>query len=380
MPTRPIYLDYAATTPVDPRVAEKMMAYLTAEGNFGNAASTTHYYGWIAAQAIEQAGGQVEQCLQIEPRSIIWTSGATEANNLALKGAAYFYQRKGKHIITTKIEHKSVLDSCRQLEKEGFTVSYLMPNGDGKIETDAVMAAIRPDTILISIMHVNNETGTIQDIQTIGELARQRDILFHVDAAQSVGKTSLDLSVLPVDMLSLSAHKVYGPKGIGALYLRRKPPIKLAPQIQGGGQQNGMRSGTLPTHQIIGMGEAFALIQSSTAELEQAKLLRQRLVHGLLNIVDAQFLGGEEVVPHIVNVSFKNIANDVLLQQLTHLAISSGSACDSATMEPSYVLRAMGYNSEIARGAIRISLGRFTTDEEIDYAVHEITQAVARLR
>lgn len=382
MINKSIYLDYAATTPVDPRVAQKMMAHLTAQGNFGNPASTTHAYGWSAAQAIEQASIQVAQSLNIEPRELIWTSGATEANNLALKGIADFYQRKGRHIITSKIEHKSVLDSCRQLEKCGFEVSYLAPNASGIIEVNDIAAAIRADTILISIMQVNNETGIIQNIKGIGTLARQHNIFFHVDAAQSVGKLAIDLVTLPVDLMSLSAHKVYGPKGIGALYLRRNPPIKLTPQIHGGGQQGGMRAGTLPTHQIVGMGEAFALMQQQLAsDLQQATLLKQRLWQGLQEIADVQMLGAmEHTVPHILNISFNGVANEALLTSLNNLALASGSACDSATMEPSYVLRAMGYTKAVAQGAVRISLGRFTTMQEIDAAVGVIKQEVKRLR
>ncbi|MGI1671084.1 MAG: IscS subfamily cysteine desulfurase [Neptuniibacter sp.] len=378
----PIYLDYSATTPVDPRVAEKMIDCLTMEGNFGNPASRSHLFGWKAEEAVENARRQVADLINADPREIVWTSGATESDNLAIKGAAHFYQKKGKHIITSKIEHKAVLDTCRQLEREGFEVTYLTPNTDGLIEPSAVAEAIREDTILVSLMHVNNEIGTITDIQAIGELTRSKGIIFHVDAAQSAGKIDIDLSDCKVDLMSISGHKMYGPKGIGVLFVRRKPRIRLEAQMHGGGHERGMRSGTLATHQIVGMGEAARICKEELQE-ETAKIiaLRDRFWTGVQNMEEVHINGSEEQrVPGNLNVSFAFVEGESLLMSLKDLAVSSGSACTSASLEPSYVLRALGLNDEMAHSSIRFSFGRFTTEEEVDYAVNQIQSAVGKLR
>jgi cysteine desulfurase len=378
----PIYLDYSATTPVDPRVAEKMMQYLSVDGVYGNPASRSHRFGWQAEEAVDIARNQIADLVNADPREIVFTSGATESNNLAIKGAANFYSKRGKHIITSKTEHKAVLDTCRQLEREGFEVTYMEPETNGIIDLTKLQAAMRDDTVLVSIMHVNNEIGVIQDIQAIGELCRSKKILFHVDAAQSAGKIDIDLQALPVDMMSFSAHKVYGPKGIGALYVQRKPRIRLEAQMHGGGHERGMRSGTLPTHQIVGMGEAFALAKQEMAE-ENARIrsLRDRFWNGIKDVEETYVNGDmEQRVVHNLNVSFNYVEGESLMMALKDLAVSSGSACTSASLEPSYVLRALGMNDELAHSSIRFSFGRFTTEEEVDYAVKVIHEGIARLR
>lgn len=378
----PIYLDYAATTPVDTQVAEKMVECLTVEGNFGNSASRSHAFGWQAEAAIEQARQQVADLINADPREIVWTSGATESDNLAIKGCAHFNQRKGKHLITSKVEHKAVLDTCRQLEREGFEVTYLEPTVDGLIEPAAVASAIREDSTLVSIMHVNNELGTINDIAAIGDICRERGVFFHVDAAQSAGKVPLDLSVLKVDLLSLSAHKLYGPKGAGALYVRRKPRVRIEAQTHGGGHERGMRSGTLATHQLVGMGEACRIAGEKLSE-ESARILglRNRLLDGIKDMEQVHINGTmEQHVPGILNVSFAFVEGESLIMALKDLAVSSGSACTSASLEPSYVLRALGLSDELAHSSIRFSIGRYTTADEIDYAIEKIKEAVSKLR
>ncbi len=378
----PIFLDYSATTPVDERVAEKMCQYLTVDGHFGNPASRSHRFGWQAEQAVEAARSQVAALINADPREIVWTSGATESDNLAIKGAAHFYQKKGRHIITCKTEHKAVLDTCRQLEREGFDVTYLSPMANGLIDLDVLAAAIRPDTILISLMHVNNEIGVIQDIGAIGEMARQRKIIFHVDAAQSAGKVDIDLGQLKVDLMSFSAHKVYGPKGMGALYVRRKPRVRLEAQMLGGGHERGMRSGTLATHQIVGMGEAFQIAKQEMKE-ENARLmmLRNRLWNGLRDMEEVYLNGDlEHRVAGNLNVSFNLVEGESLIMALKDIAASSGSACTSASLEPSYVLRALGREDELAHSSIRFSIGRYTTVEEIDYTVVLVREKVNKLR
>jgi cysteine desulfurase len=378
----PIYLDYAATTPVDPRVAAKMMNYLTVDGQFGNPASRSHSFGWQADAAVTEARQHVAALVNADPREIVWTSGATESDNLALKGVAHFYQKKGKHIITCKTEHKAVLDTCRQLEREGFDVTYLDPEPNGLISLDRLKAALRDDTVLVSIMHVNNEIGVIQDIATIGELTRSRGILFHVDAAQSAGKIPIDLQALKVDLMSFSGHKIYGPKGIGALYVRRKPRVRLEAQMHGGGHERGMRSGTLATHQIVGMGEAFRIAREEMAE-ESARILqlRNRLWNGLKDIEEVYLNGDlEHRVAGNLNVSFNYVEGESLIMALKDLAVSSGSACTSASLEPSYVLRALGRNDELAHSSIRFSIGRFTTVEDIDYTLDAVKKSIDKLR
>jgi len=378
----PIYLDYAATTPADPRVASKMMQFLTLDGTFGNPASRSHRFGWQAEEAVDVARNQVAELVNADPREIIFTSGATESDNLALKGAAHAQRARGQHIITSQTEHKAVLDSCKQLESEGFTVTYLTPPANGIITPDAVRAALRDDTVLVSLMHVNNEIGVIQDIAAIGELCRARDILFHVDATQSVGKLPIDLSELKVDLMSFSAHKLYGPKGIGALYVRRKPKVTIDAQMHGGGHERGMRSGTLPVHQIVGMGEAFALARAAQeSEMTRLATLRARLWQGL-SALDGVRLNGDlaQSAPNILNISFAGVDGESLIMALKDLALSSGSACTSASMEPSYVLRAIGLDEALAHSSLRFSLGRFTTEEEIDYAVALVQKVVLRLR
>ncbi|PNL50092.1 IscS subfamily cysteine desulfurase [Proteus mirabilis] len=378
----PIYLDYSATTPVEPRVAEKMMQCLTIDGIFGNPASRSHRFGWQAEEAIDIARNQIADLIGADPREIVFTSGATEADNLALKGVANFYQKKGKHIITSKTEHKAILDTCRQLEREGFEVTYLAPKSDGLIDLKELEEAMREDTILVSIMHVNNEIGVVQDIAAIGELCRSKGIIYHVDATQSVGKLPIDLSKLKVDLLSLSAHKVYGPMGIGALYVRRKPRIRLEAQMHGGGHERGMRSGTLAVHQIVGMGEAYRILKEEMAdETKRLNELRLRLWNGIKDIEEVYINGSlEHTAPNILNVSFNYVEGESLMMALKDLAVSSGSACTSASLEPSYVLRALGLTDELAHSSIRFSLGRFTTEEEIDYAIEQIHSAIGRLR
>ncbi|HEC16096.1 MAG TPA: IscS subfamily cysteine desulfurase [Sedimenticola sp.] len=378
----PIYMDYSATTPVDPRVAEKMWKYLTPDGDFGNPASRSHQYGWRAEEAVEQARRNVAALINADPREIVWTSGATESDNLALKGVAHFHQKKGKHIVTCKTEHKAVLDSCRHLEREGFDVTYLDPEPNGLIDLRKLEAALRPDTILVSIMHVNNEIGVIQDITAIGELTRSRKILFHVDAAQSAGKVPIDLAEMKVDLMSLSAHKIYGPKGIGALYVRRKPRVRIEAQMHGGGHERGMRSGTLATHQIAGMGEAFRIAKEEMAE-ENARILalRNRLWNGLRDMEEVYLNGDlEQRVAGNLNVSFNFVEGESLVMALKGMAVSSGSACTSASLEPSYVLRALGREDELAHSSIRFSIGRFTTEEEVDEVIRDVREQVTRLR
>ncbi len=378
----PIYLDYSSTNPVDTRVAAKMVECLTLDGNFGNPASRSHMSGWKAEEAVETARRQVADLIHCDPREIVWTSGATESDNLAIKGAAKFYREKGRHLVTSVIEHKAVLDSCKQLEQEGFSVTYLTPDSRGMISPAQVAAAIRPDTTLVSLMHVNNEIGVVNDIRAIGEVTRQHGVLLHVDAAQSAGKIAIDLSQMQVDLMSLTAHKIYGPKGIGALYVRRQPKVRIEPQVHGGGHEQGMRSGTLPTHQIVGMGEAFALAMNEmAAENERILALRNRLLNGLKAIPAISVNGDlEQRVPGNLNVSFGYVEGESLMLALRDLEISSGSACTSASLEPSYVLRALGLSDELAHSSVRITVGRFSTEEEIDYAVAVIEKAVAKLR
>jgi len=379
-PHFPIYMDYGATTPVDPRVVDAMIPWL--REHFGNPASRSHAWGWEAEEAVEKARGQVAALIGADPREIVWTSGATESNNLAIKGAANFYQSRGKHLITVKTEHKAVLDTTRELERQGFEVTYLDVKEDGLIDLDVLKAAIRPDTILISVMFVNNEIGVIQDIPTIGALCREKGIVFHVDAAQATGKVEIDLNTLPVDLMSLASHKSYGPKGIGALYVRRKPRVRLEAQMHGGGHERGLRSGTLPTHQIVGMGEAFRIAREEMAtELPRIKALQQRLLDGLKDI-EQVFINGdlERRVPHNVNASFNYVEGESLIMGIKGIAVSSGSACTSASLEPSYVLRALGRSDELAHSSLRMTIGRFTTEEEIDYAVSLLKDRVAKLR
>ena len=378
----PIYLDYASTTPADQRVAQKIYEHLTLEGNFGNPASRSHAYGWTAEESVEEARAHVANLVNCDPREIVFTSGATESDNLAIKGVANFYKSKGKHIITSKIEHKAVLDPCRQLEREGFTVTYLDPNEFGIITPKQIEEAIQEDTVLISIMHINNELGTVNDIQAIGSLARSKGIFFHVDAAQSTGKVAIDLRELEIDLMSFSAHKTYGPKGVGALFVSRKPRVRLEAQIHGGGHERGMRSGTLATHQIVGMGEAFRLAKLEMEfDNKRIAMLHQRLLDGIQNIEEIYINGGlEHKVPNILNVSFAYIEGESLMMALKDIAVSSGSACTSASLEPSYVLRALGRKDELAHSSIRFSIGRFTTEEEVDYTVSILDQAVSRLR
>lgn len=378
----PIYFDYAATTPVDPRVAEKMMQYLTPDGQFGNPASRSHRFGWQAEEAVDIARNQIAELVNADPREIVFTSGATESDNLAIKGAAEFYQKKGKHIITVKTEHKAVIDTCRQLEREGFEVTYLDVQEDGLIDLEVFKQALREDTVVVSVMHVNNEIGVIQDIETIGNLCRENKTIFHVDAAQSAGKIDIDLQALPVDLMSFSGHKMYGPKGIGALYVRRRPRVRLNAQMHGGGHERGMRSGTLATHQIAGMGEAARIAKAEmAAERERFAALRERLWNGIKDIEEVYINGNlEHSVPHIFNVSFNFVEGESLIMALKDLAVSSGSACTSASLEPSYVLRALGRNDELAHSSIRFSFGRFTTEEEIDHAIEQIQKSIGRLR
>ncbi|HYC38641.1 MAG TPA: IscS subfamily cysteine desulfurase [Usitatibacter sp.] len=376
----PIYLDYSATTPVDPRVAQKMIPWLTE--HFGNPASRSHPYGWEAEEAVENARAEVAKLVNCDAKEIVWTSGATESDNLALKGAAHFYKTKGKHLITMKTEHKAVLDTMRELERQGFDVTYLDPEPDGLLDLGKLQAAIRPDTIVVSVMHVNNEIGVIQPIEAIGEITRAKGIIFHVDAAQSTGKAPIDLAKLKVDLMSFSAHKTYGPKGIGALYIRRKPRVRLEAQMHGGGHEKGFRSGTLATHQIVGMGEAFRLAREEMAsEGERVRMLRDRLLRGLQDMEEIYVNGDlERRVPHNLNLSFNFVEGESLIMGMKELAVSSGSACTSASLEPSYVLRALGRNDELAHSSIRFTLGRFTTEEDIDFAVKLIRERIGKLR
>lgn len=378
----PIYLDYSATTPTDPRVAEKMGQCLTLDGNFGNPASRSHIFGWRAEEAAETARSQVAALVNADPREIVWTSGATESNNLAIKGVMNFYQSKGKHIITSKIEHKSVLDTCRELERQGYEVTYLDPTKEGLITPRQIAEAIRDTTVLVSIMHVNNEIGVINDIAAIGEVCRDKKVFFHVDAAQSPGKVDIDLDVMKVDLMSFSAHKIYGPKGIGALYVRRKPRIRIESQMHGGGHERGMRSGTLPTHQIVGMGEAFRIAKEEM-KLENARILklRNKLLEGFTDM-EQVFVNGslERRVAGNMNISFNFVEGESLMMALKDIAVSSGSACTSASLEPSYVLRALGLEDELAHSSLRFTIGRFTTEEEIDYTIQHVRAAVEKLR
>lgn len=378
----PIYFDYAATTPVDPRVAQKMSECLLAEGKFGNPASRSHKFGWEAEEAVETARRHVADLINCDPREIVWTSGATESDNLAIKGVAHFYKSKGKHIITSKIEHKAVLDTCRHLEREGFEVTYLEPGADGLISPEAVAAAIREDTTLVSIMHVNNEIGVTNDIAAIGEVTRANKVFFHVDAAQSAGKLPIDLETMKVDLMAFSAHKIYGPKGVGALYVRRKPRVRLEAQMHGGGHERGMRSGTLATHQLVGMGEAFRIAKNEMEEeCERILALRQRLWDGFDDMEEV-FVSGDmdHRVAGIINISFNFVEGESLIMSLPDLAVSSGSACTSASLEPSYVLRALGLNDEMAHSSLRFSIGRFTTEEDVDQAIESVRAAVTKLR
>lgn len=378
----PIYMDYSATTPVDPRVAEKMMHYLTNQGKFGNAASRSHKFGWEAEEAVEEARQQVADLINADAKEIVWTSGATESNNLALKGVAHFYSKKGKHIITCKTEHKAVLDTCRQLEREGFEVTYLDPEPNGLVDLKKLEAAMRDDTILVSLMHVNNEIGVITDLQAVGEITRPRKVLFHVDGAQSAGKVPIDMESMNVDLMSFSAHKAYGPKGIGALYVRRKPRVRLEAQMHGGGHERGMRSGTLPVHQIVGMGEAFRIAKEEMAtENERLHGLRSKLWDGLKDMEEVYINGDlEHRIAGNLNISFNFVEGESLIMALRDLAVSSGSACTSASLEPSYVLRALGRNDELAHSSIRFTIGRFTTEEDIKYAIPLIRSKIEKLR
>jgi cysteine desulfurase len=380
IPHLPIYMDYSATTPVDPRVVDKMIPYLREQ--FGNPASRSHQYGWDAERAVEEARENVAKLVNCDPREIIWTSGATESDNLAIKGAAHFYKSKGKHIITVKTEHKAVLDTCRELEREGFEVTYLDVKDDGLLDLDKLQAAIRPDTILVSVMSVNNEIGVIQDVAAIGEITRAKGIIFHVDAAQATGKIEIDLQKQKVDLMSFSAHKTYGPKGIGALFVRRKPRIRIEAQMHGGGHERGMRSGTLATHQIVGMGEAFRIAREEMAvENERVRMLRDSLLNGLKEMEEVYVNGDMETrVPHNLNISFNFVEGESLIMAVKDVAVSSGSACTSASLEPSYVLRALGRNDELAHSSIRFTVGRFTTEQDVDYVITLLKGKIQKLR
>jgi cysteine desulfurase len=380
-PHFPIYMDYGATTPVDPRVVDKMIPYL--RESFGNAASRSHAYGWAAEKAVEEAREQVAALINADPREIVWTSGATESINLALKGAAAFYKGKGKHLITLKTEHKATLDTMRELERQGFEVTYLEVQEDGLVNLDAFTAALRADTIMVSILLVNNEIGVVQDIATLGAICREKGILVHVDAAQATGKIIIDVQHSPIDLMSMSAHKTYGPKGMGALYVRRKPRVRIEAQMHGGGHERGMRSGTLATHQIVGMGEAFRIAKAEMGtEIERIRMLHERLRKGLTEGMEEVFINGnlEHRVPHNLNVSFNYVEGESLIMAIKGLAVSSGSACTSASLEPSYVLRALGRSDELAHSSIRFSIGRFTTEQDIDYAVSLLKEKVSKLR
>jgi cysteine desulfurase len=379
-PHFPIYMDYGATTPVDPRVVDTMIPWL--REHFGNPASRSHAWGWEAEEAVERARGQVAALIGADPREIVWTSGATESNNLAIKGAAHFYQSRGKHLITVKTEHKAVLDTMRELERQGFEVTYLDVQENGLLDLDRFKAALRPDTILVSVMFVNNEIGVIQDVATIGAMCRERGVIFHVDAAQATGKVAINLMALPIDLMSLASHKTYGPKGIGALYVRRKPRVRIEAQMHGGGHERGLRSGTLPTHQIVGMGAAYAIAGAEMgAETERIRMLQRRLLDGIADI-EQVFINGdlERRVPHNVNASFNFVEGESLIMGIKGIAVSSGSACTSASLEPSYVLRALGRSDELAHSSLRITIGRFTTEQDIDYAAATLKDRVAKLR
>src|SRR6476659_5377674 len=379
-PHFPIYMDYGATTPVDPRVVDAMIPWL--REHFGNPASRSHAWGWEAEAAVEKAREEVAALINADPREIIWTSGATESDNLAIKGAAQFYKTRGKHLITVKTEHKAVLDTMRELERQGFEVTYLDVQEDGLLDLDKLKAAMRPDTILVSVMLVNNEIGVIQDVAAIGAMCRERGIVFHVDAAQATGKVTIDLATLPVDLMSLASHKTYGPKGIGALYVRRKPRVRIEAQMHGGGHERGMRSGTLPTHQIVGMGEAFRLARAEMGtEIERIRRMRDKLWTGL-SAIDEVYLNGdmERRVPHNLNVSFNFVEGESLIMAIKDVAVSSGSACTSASLEPSYVLRALGRSDELAHSSIRFTFGRFTTEEDVDFTIRLIKDKVTKLR
>jgi cysteine desulfurase len=379
-PHFPIYMDYGATTPVDPRVVDAMIPWL--REHFGNPASRSHAWGWEAEEAVEKARGQVAVLIGADPREIVWTSGATESNNLAIKGAAHFYQSRGKHLITVKTEHKAVLDTTRELERQGFEVTYLDVQENGLLDLDRLKAALRPDTILVSVMLVNNEIGVIQDVATIGAMCRERGVIFHVDAAQATGKVAINLMALPIDLMSLASHKTYGPKGIGALYVRRKPRVRIEAQMHGGGHERGLRSGTLPTHQIVGMGAAYAIAGAEMgAEIERIRALQRRLLDGIADI-EQVFINGdlERRVPHNVNASFNFVEGESLIMGIKGIAVSSGSACTSASLEPSYVLRALGRSDELAHSSLRITIGRFTTEQDIDYAASTLRDRVAKLR
>jgi len=378
----PIYLDYSATTPVDPRVAEKMCDCLTLDGTFGNPASRSHDFGWNAEKLVDQARADIAALINANPKEIVFTSGATESNNLAIKGAAHFYHKKGKHIITVKTEHKAVLDTCRQLEREGYEVTYMDPEPNGLLDLEKFKAAIRDDTIIASIMHVNNEIGVIQDIAAIGEICRENKVVFHVDGAQSAGKVPIDLETMKVDLMSFSAHKIYGPKGIGALFVRRKPRIRLEAQMHGGGHERGMRSGTLPTHQIVGMGEAFRIAREEMqADNDKLLRLRNKLWDGLKDMEEVYLNGDfEQRIAGNLNISFNFVEGESLIMALSDMAVSSGSACTSASLEPSYVLRALGREDELAHSSIRFTFGRFSTEEEVDYVLSKVKEQVERLR
>ncbi|HVQ02194.1 MAG TPA: IscS subfamily cysteine desulfurase [Burkholderiaceae bacterium] len=379
-PHFPIYMDYGATTPVDPRVVDAMIPWL--REHFGNPASRSHAWGWEAEEAVEKARVQVAALIGADPREIVWTSGATESNNLAIKGAANFYQSRGKHLVTVKTEHKAVLDTMRELERQGFEVTYLDVQEDGLLDLDRFKAALRPDTILASVMFVNNEIGVIQDVAAIGTICRERNVIFHVDAAQATGKVAFDITSLPIDLMSLASHKTYGPKGIGALYVRRKPRVRIEAQMHGGGHERGLRSGTLPTHQIVGMGAAFAIAKAEMgAETERIRMLQRRLLDGISDI-EQVFINGdlERRVPHNVNASFNFVEGESLIMGIKGIAVSSGSACTSASLEPSYVLRALGRSDELAHSSLRITIGRFTTEQDIDYAANTLKDRVAKLR
>jgi len=381
MTTRPIYLDYSATTPVDPRVVDEMVPWLFER--FGNPASRSHSIGWEADEAVEKARSEVAQLVNADPREIVWTSGATESNNLAIKGAANFYSpQRGKHVVTVKTEHKAVLDTCRELERQGYEVTYLNVRDDGLLDLDSFKAALRPDTVLASVMFVNNEIGVVQDIEALGEICREKGVIFHVDAAQATGKVVIDLQKLKVDLMSFSAHKTYGPKGVGALYVRRKPRVRIEAQIHGGGHERGFRSGTLPTHQIVGMGTAFRIAREEMAtENERVRMLRDRLWAGLSDIEEVYLNGDmEQRVPHNLNVSFNYVEGESLIMAIKELCVSSGSACTSASLEPSYVLRALGRNDELAHSSIRFTIGRFTTEQEVDFAIELLKGRVGKLR
>ncbi|MBG6072578.1 MULTISPECIES: IscS subfamily cysteine desulfurase [unclassified Polaromonas] len=379
-PHFPIYMDYSSTNPCDPRVVDAMIPWL--REHFGNPASRSHAWGWEAEAVVEKSREQVAALIGADPREIVWTSGATESNNLALKGAAHFYKTKGKHLITVKTEHKAVLDTCRELERQGFDVTYLDVQADGMLDLEVLKAAIRPDTIIVSVMFVNNEIGVIQDMVAIGEICREKGIIFHSDAAQATGRVDIDLATLPIDLMSLTSHKTYGPKGIGALYVRRKPRVRLEAQMHGGGHERGMRSGTLPTHQIAGMGEAYRIAKAEMhEENKRIRMLHERMLNGLKDVEEV-FLNGhaEKRVPHNLNMSFNFVEGESLIMGIKGLAVSSGSACTSASLEPSYVLRALGRSDELAHSSLRMTIGRWTTEEEIDYAVATIKENVAKLR